>query len=285
MNIFIPEDIKHIKFENAMVDQRRNSNKYYYVSDKLFIDAVNRSVHSPFIDHIFEAIVNSDYWKEFRIPISIIWLVLDFHGDHIIIDKLVNLLNNTEFHNDALKIDYSGSSKDYENGICIIFSHRYSGKFLNPQMLKGADLYLYNVFKQYFGIYLTPITIKSFIGVWTDEWHQWGDLEDHEEGEIIARWTENDNRTIWNIILGKDNSRWRYPKKLGEKISEFFSRLLLLYSIDKNEVLNQPKFVNGGEEYYGNVGSYDLENTYHCFGMVLTKSDNYNDIIIEMDIM
>ena len=73
-----------------------------------------------------------------------------------------------------LKLIIPGHAKN-RNGICIIFSHRYSGN-LNPQMLKGADLYLYNIFKQYFGIYLTPITIKSFIGVWTDEWFdEWGD--------------------------------------------------------------------------------------------------------------
>ena len=58
----------------------------------------------------------------------------------------------------------------------------------------------------------------------------------------------------------------------------------MLYSIDKDKILSQPKFVNGGDAYGGNCGSYDLENMYYCFGMVLTRSDNWNGIKIRIDI-
>lgn len=297
-NLMIPQEIKDIDFENAMIDQQKNSSQYDYISDQLFIEPINdnhfNTFYSPFVDHVFEAISNSKYGKDF--PVAVIWIILDYHGDHIIIDEITNLLNDKEFHNDKMKFDYNGIRKDCENCVCLIFQHRYSGKFLNPLTLKGRDMYLYRIFKQYFGVFLTPITIKANIGVWTDEWFdewfviyfhfvfkinivcivlkrgEWEDFEDDWEGKIIAEWEIDDKRTTWNITLGKEWF-WRYPDKLKQaKINEHFSRLLVLY-INKNKTLDNPKFVNGGEEYYGNCGTYDLENKYHCFGMVLTKYD------------
>merc|ERR1712228_771634 len=230
---------------------------------------------------IVDAISKSKLCK--NIPSEIIFIISVFLGNFDIIPLIKQCLNDDTFQNDKLENAWHGHREDEvsENGICLILSHRYHGKEINPKILKGKDMNLYMIFKRHFGVYLTPMIIKSVIGEWSDEYEDEKEAEMNGwEGRIINEWNENDDATKWNIVLGKewwnDSMTAHKPKNL----KQYQSKFIVLYN-NKKQTLSNAKYVNGGEEYYGNCGSYDIENQYHGTMIVLTKTKNIKKTIKE----
>eukprot|EP01083_Nonionella_stella_P268388 907277_1 len=269
LNILIPNHIKDQQFEEAMQENsmRNSSNPYAFPSDKLYLtptgsEALNPHYsRSPFIDGVFESLSTCVYCK--HIPDTILWIIIDFNGDHPVIGTIQTLLNDDAFHSDNV----------FENGVCLIFGHRYHGKYINPLTLKGKDMHLYRLFKQYCGSFLIPMTIASVIGKWSD------DYDDPEEaaavdyqGRIMEEWMEDNERTEWCVTLG---AGWWIPTVLRSRFTQRQSSFVVLYS-NKEQTLSRARYMNNGEEMYGNVGTYNIENQYHCTGLLLTKYQKTN---------
>merc|ERR1712228_285535 len=129
------------------------------------------------------------------IPSEIIFIISVFLGNFDIIPLIKQCLNDDTFQNDKLENAWHGHREDEvsENGICLILSHRYHGKEINPKILKGKDMNLYMIFKRHFGVYLTPMIIKSVIGEWSDEY------EDEKEAEMngMKMMTQQNGILFW----------------------------------------------------------------------------------------
>ena len=69
---------------------------------------------------------------------------------------------------------------------------------------------------------------------------------------------ESDDTIKWNVVLG--NELRNDSGRLTDKISEYHSKFVVLYSNKTyTDVIKCKIYMNGGYEYYGNVGSYDIE--------------------------
>eukprot|EP01083_Nonionella_stella_P019144 53222_1 len=273
-NILIPDEIKDNDFEEAMIDNTNNAQTWGFVSNKLYIkptesDELNR-YYSPFVQQMFNVLMSCAYCKD--IPQTILWIILDFNGDHPVIGAIENLLNDDQYHSSAR----GRNANPGENGVCLIFGHRYHGEFVNPLTLKGQDMYVYRTLKQYFGTFLTAMTVNAVIGKWSDEYEDEDEAERVDyQGRTIDEWNEGDERTEWLINLGKNGIHCKIPLILRSKIWEnnsIQSSFVVLYS-NQEQTLTDAKYLNKGEEWYGNVGAYDIENQYHCTGLLLTKCE------------
>ena len=250
-NLSVPSDLKDARFEHAMADQKHShrSSRYGSVS-KYFLSMPKQREPAPQIlsSSLFDAISTSDLGR--RIPGAVVDAIVSFANDSAIVSSIQKLLDDEAFH-----------AKDHDNGVLVILSHRYHGRHIDPMSLKGRDLFLFRTFRKYFGVYVMPISIASVIGKWSDE-EATG--ENDYYGGIIDEWDEKSEKTTWKVNLSHS-----IPEILRKRLA-WGARFVVLYS-DKQQTLKDAQYVNGGEENYGNCGTYDLENQYKCTALVLTR--------------
>ena len=117
------------------------------------------------------------------------------------------------------------------------------------------------------------------------------------EGGVYTKWKENNNKTEWEISCNKpfwDKNKQDLPKWIKNKHPNFSNiktsnpKINGEYSCDSKIyglfVNRKQTMANGDiideqrvfEEFYGNVGMYNLENRYHCTGLLLLNNSYKN---------
>ena len=157
--------------------------------------------------------------KTLDVPDPIINIIAQFSGHHPVLHRILDKISFVNKNGDDEKEDEKEEKTRAQDGLCIIFAHRYAtrsgtrrmsdkpnnhskkkygnnhnnnvdphsddldinkrfgrkkkkhAKVLNPLILKGCDSEIYQFFKKYVStVFLTPITIKSVVGEWSDEY-------------------------------------------------------------------------------------------------------------------